>query len=263
MLKATEAQRISTQVWRIPCEKISINAVSERPEEAVGVYVQDAYSIPAGMGKYIPVQTNSGVTGDVLIEISNKTVPGLVLPETIYNVKKKLGCIFVENHNSEPLLLKRGQAIGLVTSYVVMQAEQGQTQEMCKEDTQSITGRSNDTDTWIGGSSEGDAEKAGQKADSVQSIENRQFYKTLGEKIQFIHEKFQLDTNEILNADAKLKETVIKLFLDNFEVLATHSSQYGETKVLEIKSIQFQGRYHINHECDLWILTRKIIYVIR
>ena len=37
------------------------------------------------------------------------------------------------------------------------------------------------------------------------------------------------------NEDAKLKEAVIKLFLDNFEVLATHPSQYGETKVLERK----------------------------
>ena len=40
MLKATKDQRISTQVRRIPCEKISINEVSERPEEAVGVYAQ-------------------------------------------------------------------------------------------------------------------------------------------------------------------------------------------------------------------------------
>ena len=39
----------------------------------------------------------------------------------------------------------------------------------------------------------------------------------------------------ILNADAKLKEEVIKLFLDNFEVLAMHPSQYGETEVLEMK----------------------------
>ena len=28
---------------------------------------------------------------------------------------------------------------------------------------------------------------------------------------------------------------MIKLFLDNFEVLATHPSQYDETKVLEMK----------------------------
>ena len=41
--------------------------------------------------------------------------------------------------------------------------------------------------------------------------------------------------NAILNTDAKLKEAVIKLFLDNFEVLATHPSQYGETEVLEMK----------------------------
>ena len=66
------------------------------------------HSIPAGMGKYIPVQTNRGVTGDVLIEISDKTIPRLVLPEIVYNFKKKLGCIFVENHNSEPLMLKIG-----------------------------------------------------------------------------------------------------------------------------------------------------------
>ena len=61
------------------------------------------------MGKYIPMQTNLGVTEDFLIEISDKMVPGLVLPEIVYNVKKKLGCIFEENHNSEPLMLKRGQ----------------------------------------------------------------------------------------------------------------------------------------------------------
>ena len=87
----------------------------------------------------------------------------------------KLGCIFVENHNSEPLMLKRGQPIGLVTSYVVTQAEQGPTPESRKEDTQSITGWSNDTDTHIGGTSVGKIQKAGWKADSVQSIENRKF----------------------------------------------------------------------------------------
>ena len=38
-----------------------------------------------------------------------------------------------------------------------------------------------------------------------------------------------------MNADAKLKEAVIQLFVDNFEVLATHPNQYGETEVLEMK----------------------------
>ena len=70
-------------------------------------------------------------------------------------------------------MLKRGQTIGLVTPCVVTQDEQGQTPEVRKEDTQSATGKSNDTDTCIGGSSVGDAEKTGRTADSVQSIENR------------------------------------------------------------------------------------------
>ena len=61
-------------------------------------------------------------------------------------------------------MLKRG----LVTSCVAKYAEQGQTPEMHKEDTQSITGWNNDTDTRIGGASVVDREKAGRKADSVQ-----------------------------------------------------------------------------------------------
>ena len=94
-------------------------------EENVGVYAKEQCSIPAGMGKYIPVQTNCEIQEDVLVEINDKTVTGLILPEIFYNVKKKLGCIFIENHNSEPLDLQRQQTIGFVTSCVVMQEELG------------------------------------------------------------------------------------------------------------------------------------------
>ena len=38
LLKATEAQRISKQVWMIPRDRIGINTVSERLEEGLGVY---------------------------------------------------------------------------------------------------------------------------------------------------------------------------------------------------------------------------------
>ena len=86
-------------------------------------------------------------------------------------------------------------------------------------------------DTCIGGTSRRDAEKAG----SVHSIDSRQFYETEVEKQKFIRENFKLDSNPILDKDAELKEDVIKLFLDNFKVLATHPSQYGETNVLEMK----------------------------
>ena len=83
------ANRRSGKVWRatkeqrIPHEKTNINVLRERPEEDVGVYAQEECSIPTWMGKYIPVQTNHGVTGDILIEISNKTMSGLILPEIV------------------------------------------------------------------------------------------------------------------------------------------------------------------------------------
>ena len=38
------------------------------------------------------------------------------------------------------------------------------------------------------------------------------YTETKEEKLQFIYEIFQLDANEILKADEKLKEAVIKLF---------------------------------------------------
>ena len=75
-------------------------------------------------------------------------------------------------------MLKRGQRIGLVILCVATQAAQGQTLERRKEDTQSVTGRSNDMDTCIRGASVRNLEKAGRKADSVQSIANRKFYET-------------------------------------------------------------------------------------
>ena len=72
-----------------------------------------------------------------------------------------------------------------------------------------------------------------QSADSIQSIENRNFYKTEEEKRQLVPDSFKLNNNEIWNADKKLKEGVIKFFVDNFGVLTTPPSQYGETEVLQ------------------------------
>ena len=121
VLKTTDEQRVSAQVWRIPQEKSSINTLEERTEEVTGVYAKEDCSIPAVMGKYIPVQTNCEITGEVLIKISDKTITGLVPPEFVFNKKNRLGCIFGENHTLELMLLKRAQTVGLVTSCVVMQ----------------------------------------------------------------------------------------------------------------------------------------------
>ena len=79
----------------------------------MGVYAKDTCSIPAGIGKYIPVQTSHEIMREVLIKTSDKTIPGLVLVDIVYNIEKKLECIFVENHNPESILLKQGQTIGI------------------------------------------------------------------------------------------------------------------------------------------------------
>ena len=69
-------------------------------------------------------------------------------------------------------------------------------------------------------------------------MESRRCYETEEEKQKYIRESFHLDTNAILNTDAKLKEAVIKLFLDISKVLDTHPSQYGVTEVLEMKIVR-------------------------
>ena len=88
-------------------------------------------------------------------------------------------------------------------SCIVMQEEKGQTPV---EDSDAMQSRSegNATDNCIVGDSGGREEKAGQIADSVQSIENRNFYETEEEKHQFMRERFKLHENKILNADEKL-----------------------------------------------------------
>ena len=58
-----------------------------------------------------------------------------------------------------------------------MQEEQGLASVECSVATQSITEKSNDTESRIEGESVSDKEKAGRKADSVQSIKIEIFMK--------------------------------------------------------------------------------------
>ena len=67
--------------------------------------------------------------------------------------------IFVENHNPESLDLQRERTVGVVTSCVVTQEELSQQPEKRKEDTQCVTGWSNDAETHIVGASVGNTEK--------------------------------------------------------------------------------------------------------
>ena len=60
------------------------------------------------------------------MEANDRTATGLILPEIVYNARKKLGCIFIENHNSVSLDLQGGQTIGCITSCIVKKEEIGQ-----------------------------------------------------------------------------------------------------------------------------------------
>ena len=57
-------------------------------------------------------------------------------------------------------------------------------------------------------------------SESVNSLQESDF-STEERKRKFIKDSFKIDENEILNRDAKLKEEVINLFLENFSTLAT------------------------------------------
>ena len=69
------------------------------------------------------------------------------------------------------------------------------------------------------------------------------FYETKEEKRQFICESFQLDANEILNADEKLKEAVI---FRQFQSLShTSLSIWGNQSVRNIENLLNSGGDHI------------------
>ena len=63
----------------------------------------------------------------------------------------------------------------------------------------------------------------------------KSIFQTDLEKRKFIIQSLELDQNVILNKDAELKEAVIKLFLDNPEVLALYPNHYGKRDLLEKK----------------------------
>ena len=84
----------------------------------------------------------------------------------------------------------------------------------------------------------------------------------------FIRESFKIDENEILNRDKKLKEEVIKMFLENFWALALHPNHYEKTDILELKieleaeaipkrsrvrSLNPDQRANLKEQLDKWI----------
>ena len=79
-----------------------------------------------------------------------------------------------------------------------------------------------------------DEEEVCNLQESVNSLQESDF-PTKENKRKFIKDSFKIDENKILNRDAKLKEEVIKLFLENFSTLALHPNHYGKTDLLELQ----------------------------
>ena len=79
-----------------------------------------------------------------------------------------------------------------------------------------------------------DEEEVWNSQESVNSLQESDF-PTEESRRKFIKDSFKIDENEILNRDAKLKEEVIKLFLENFSTLALHPNHYGKTDFLELR----------------------------
>ena len=82
-----------------------------------------------------------------------------------------------------------------------------------------------------------DEEEVCNLQESVNSLQESDFprRRIRENKRKFIKDSFKIDENEILNRDAKLKEEVIKLFLENFSTLALHPNHYGKTDLLELQ----------------------------
>ena len=63
--------------------------------------------------------------------------------------------------------------------------------------------------------------------ETVNSVQESEF-PTEESKRWFIGESSKIDDDKILNQDEKLKEEVVKLFLENFSMLALHPNHCGK-----------------------------------
>lgn len=53
--------------------------------------------------------------------------------------------------------------------------------------------------------------------------------------MEFVWTSFNIDNNKILNMDPKLKEVVIKKFVDNFVTLALYPNHYRKADILQLR----------------------------
>ena len=140
----------------------------------------------------------------------------VLLPENAYDLSGSIQAVYVENHADESVELYVGQKLGTIHSMCI------------------------DKQAWIKEELSGstvpdlDEEEVWTSQELVNILQESDF-PTEESRRKFIKDSFKIDENEILNKDAKLKEEVIKLFLENFSTLALHPNHYGKADLLELR----------------------------
>jgi len=208
-------------VWKAERKEPEVNNIS--PVEEVlerKLWSAEKISIPAGSAKLVKVRTEGNWKGDGVVE----SVPledqekgrKVLLPENAYDLSGSIQALYVENHADECVELCVGQKLGTIHSVCIDK------QAWIKEELKGSTA----TDL--------DEEEVCNSQESINSLQESDF-PTEERRRKFIKDSLKIDENEILNRDEKLKEKVIKLFLENFSTLALRHNHYDKTDLLELR----------------------------
>ena len=188
--------------------------------------------ISAGSAKLVKVRTEGDWKGQGFVESipleEQETGRKLILPENAYDLSGSVQAVYVENYTEECVEVCVGQRLGIIHSLLIDKAAwlkvelQGGSESEVSDDEEEVT------------------------SETINTMQESD-YPTEESKRKFIRESFKIDENEMLNRDEKLKEEVIKLFLENFLALALHPNHYGKTDILELKIEQMKD------QLDEWI----------
>ena len=205
----------------------NITKVTERK-----LWAGEKVIISAGSAKLVKVRTEGDWKGQGFVESipleEQETSWKLILPENAYDLSGSVQAVYVENYTEECVEVCVGQRLGIIHSLLIDKAAwlkvelQGGSESEVSDDEEEVT------------------------SETINTMQESD-YPTEESKRKFIRESFKIDENEMLNRDEKLKEEVIKLFLENFLALALHPNHYGKTDILELKIEQMKD------QLDEWI----------
>ena len=213
--------QILPAVWKAERREPEVNYIASE-EEVIErkLWTAEKVTIPARSAKLVKIRTEGNWTGEGVVESlpleEQEKGRNIFLPENAYNLSGSVQAIYVENHAEECVELCVGQKLGTIHSMCIDK------QAWIKEELRGSTAL------------DLDEEEVYNPQETVNSMQESDF-PTEESKRKFIRDSFKIDENEILNRDAKLKEEVIKLFLENFSTLALHPNHYGKTDLLELR----------------------------